>query len=544
MRLFCTYPITTRIIGYSHITFAIDRTLIMKRLFVCLAVIAVSCTDYYESRGEDVDVKGTLSHDMIVLGDRLEDPYSVTNMTKAFQTLYPTKAARLEVTDLYVRFLPASSEEFDLLENAGVELMDHPMDYEILKEGDWYHDPDIPEEETTWQYAVVSADFKFPESVKCEILDNCYISEHNVTKAEDVDWDAVEREAYRLTGNGHMLGAATRAGAVAPSGRIAIVDDLLGPDPIGVSGVKITCNSFVKQSVTYTDADGNYSFSRAYDSEMRYRIVFKNKKGFGIGFNLLLVPASVSTLGVQPPEGVSLVIDKNSDRKLFCRAVVNNAAYDYYTQCADTGQRLKTPPVNLRFWLFDSLSSSSCVLMQQGCLVDGSLIENFLGKFSPIVKMFLPDITIGIKGKETYDQIYSVAQHEIAHASHFMQVGKTFWENYINFVLTSFVTSGFVTYGTGIEADAGYCAVGEMWGYYMESRLYRDRYSDSSKMFGTGFWFSPQIFMFLDERGMNRFKLFAALTSDITDVEILKAKLLSLYPESKAMINQAFERYY
>ncbi len=53
-----------------------------------------------------------ISHEMIVLGEKLEDPYSVTNMTKALQSLYPTKATRIEVkpTDIYARFQPMTTK--------------------------------------------------------------------------------------------------------------------------------------------------------------------------------------------------------------------------------------------------------------------------------------------------------------------------------------------------------------------------------------------------------------------------------------------------
>jgi hypothetical protein len=124
-----------------------------------------------------------------------------------------------------------------------------------------------------------------------------------------------------------------------------------------------------------------------------------------------------------------------------------------------------------------------------------------------------------------------------------MQAGQAYWEKYIKLVLTSFITSGGVTYGVGTEADHGYCEVGEMWAYYVQTRLYRERYGEESRSFGTSYWFSPQIFLYLDERGLDRFKLFPALTEDVTDRDVLKDKLLALYPESKSIITQAFVRY-
>lgn len=517
---------------------------------ILLALIPVSCDPekFFGSRGERIDAEGTLSHGMIVLGEQLDDPYSVENVGKALQALYPTRA-RIDIkpTDIYVRFLPSGDEEFKILEETGIELTDHPLDYRIVREGDYYHDPEIPDGEITWQYAVVPPDFEFPENIRHELLDRCYIFENDpATRSDGIDWEAVEREAFRLTGNGDML-SGTRAGAsypaTAPKGRIAIVDDALDSEPFGVAGVKVSANTFVKFAHAYTDEEGYYKMERKFTSDVRYRIVFKNRKGFGIGVNLLLCPASVSTLGKSSPEGASITVDRSSERKLFCRCVVNNAVWDYYGSCSVNGTSMKTPPSNLRLWLFQNMDASSALMLQQGVYIDGTVVGDFLGSFSSLVKMFLPDVTLGMEGRSSYGEIYSTAIHECAHASHFMQAGQAYWEKYIKYVLTSFVTSGGITYGVGTETDHGYCEVGEMWAYYVQTRLYRDRYPDGSLSFGTSFWFSPQIFLYLDERGLDRFKIFSALTEDVTDRDILKDKLLALYPESKSIITQAFVRY-
>ena len=524
---------------------------VMRKLlcFLALSIGVCACSgekiSVDDSTPDPASAAEDISHEMIVLGAQLEDPFSVSNMTKALASLYPTKADRvvLDPTDVYVRFLPSGDEQYTALEEMGLVLIDHPVDYEILKEGDYYHDPEVPEGDITWQYAVVPVGFEFPESIAYEVLDDVFIAENSTTKADCFDWDAVEREAYRITGNEGLLCEATKAGGTAPSGCIQIRDDAFPDEIYGVKGVRVSCNSFVKFAHAYTDEDGNYAMTRTFTGNPRYRLVFKNSKGFGIGFNLLLVPASFSTLGKNGPEGVSVVIDSSSERKLFCRSVVNNAAYDYYESCEGDGDSICTPPANLRFWLFQGLNSSSAVMLQQGAWVSGSLLADFLGEYLPLLEMFLPDITLGLKSAATYADIYSVAVHEMAHASHFMQVGTDYWDQYIKFVITSWVTSGFVTYGAGTEKDRGFCEVGEMWAYYVQTVMYRERYPDSDKVYGTSYWFSPQIFLNLDERGLDRFKIFEALTSEVTDRDLLQTKLISLYTEMKSTINQAFGRY-
>ena len=123
-----------------------------------------------------------------------------------------------------------------------------------------------------------------------------------------------------------------------------------------------------------------------------------------------------------------------------------------------------------------------------------------------------------------------------------MQAGRDFWESYARFILKSFVSSGFVAYGVGTEEDHGYCEVGEMWAYYRQSVLYRERYGGEAA-FGVSYWFHPQIFLQLEDRGLNAWKIFQVLSSDVTDRSVLQKKLISFYPEYKSDINQAFARY-
>lgn len=77
----------------------------------------------------------------------------------------------------------------------------------------------------------------------------------------------------------------------------------------------------------------------------------------------------------------------------------------------------------------------------------------------------------------------------------------------------------------------------------MQTVFHNDRYPEREKVYGTTYWFSPQIFMYLDERGLTRYRIFDALTSDIADRDKLKKKLISLYPNMKSKINEAFNRY-
>jgi len=521
----------------------------MKKYLKILAAtfLIMSCSKGGFSGDGPVSLdNGGPGHGMIVLGDRLDNPYTTANVRRAFQKLYPTKSASsIGTTDYYVRFLPKDQGEFDLLESMGVEMIDHPADYEVIREGDYYRDPSVGEENITWQYAVVPADFSFPD-VKYEIIDECFIADNAAgTRADGIDWEAVEIESYKMTGNGGMVSqeVSTKASSC-PSGRITVVDENAnGGQPFGLAGVRVSCNVFVKFSHTYTDRDGYYTMPKKFSAKPRYRLVFKNEKGFAIGFNLVLVPASVSTLGKASASGIDYTVTSSSDGTLFRRAAANNAAYDYYSRCAGEDMNITVPPGDLRIWLFKGLSASSAVMIHHGAIIDGGKLGSYLGKYASLIKFFAPDITIGTKDNDSYMDIYDSVCHELSHASHFSRVGTEYWNKYIVFIVSSYLESGGKTYGTGDEKLSGYCEVGEMWAYYVESMMHKERYGGPVPDFGTGFWFYPQIFRYLEDRGISRSEIFIALNPEVTDRETLQKQLIQLYPGKKTVIEQVFNRF-
>lgn len=521
----------------------------MKKAITCVLslLVMLSCSklvsDIPSPGGEDA----TLAHGEIVLGGRLDNPYSVPNMKSAFESVYPGRSsAAISCTDLYVRFLPRDDRDMQMLRAFSMPMIDHPMDYEILKEGDYYHDPSLSSDALTWQYAVVPADFEFPKGIKYELIQQCFLVDSRPdTKADpSVDWDSVEAAAFSLTGNSKLYDPdATKAGdTTQPSGRVTIIDKQYnGGQPFGVAGVKVQCNVFVKFSSTYTDKDGYYKIPKKFTSNPRYRLVFENEKGFTIGFNSILYHGSVSTLGKNSVSGTSVVVDQDSDRALFRRCVANNAAYEYYERCGELG--IAEPPAGTSMWMFDKLDASSTVMLHHGTVLDKGVENVYFKIFAWVVDIFGPDITLGTKDASTYGEIYSKVVHEMAHASHFSKVGVTYWNTFIQYILSSAIR-GSGTYGDRSLADSGYCAIGEMWAYYMENRIYAERYACANPLRGSAFWFHPQILSYLESRGLTASQIFDALVSeDVTDIPKLKESLLNLYPSKKSTITQVFNRY-
>lgn len=526
----------------------------MKKTFAAIAalllLVAMGCRkdELPANLPEDESTAETVSHEMIELGRQMEDPYSVGNMTKALESVYPTKSERtdLRATDQYVRFLPRDWKEYETLEKAGFDLMDHPLDYQIVKDGDYYHDPSIPEDEMTWQYAVVPSGTAFPKGIRCEILDECYIPDSETTKADGIDWEAVEREAFRLTGNEDMLEVETRS-KVKPSGRITIIDeDNADGKPFGVAGVKVVCNSFVKFSSCYTDRDGYYQIRKGYRSRVRYRLMFKNKKGFAIGFNKIIVPASTSALGRGPNSGIDITVTSGSNRKLWCRCIVNNAGYDYYTRCGAEDLDIDTPPGSLRFWLFQSLKGGCTPMMRQGTIIESDLVREYLGKYGKyagLAKILLPDVMLGMKGRESYSDIYGAACHAFAHGSHFDKVGKEYWNSYMVYLLRSLVNGIGDGYGSGTEENASYCEVAEMWAFFMQNLLWQDRYGGTYPSEGQDLWFHPEILSYIHDHGVSVSQIYASLDGEVTSRDEFQMALEEMCPSKSDMIQMAFAKY-
>ena len=111
---------------------------------------------------------------------------------------FPTMS--IELTHYYVKFIPNSELELeDLKSDTTLELFDYPLDYEVLEDGLYYHDPSLPDSAITYQYAVVPEDYNFP-NIQNEILAELYIPE----LLEELNDNAVELLvdiSLRLTGN-------------------------------------------------------------------------------------------------------------------------------------------------------------------------------------------------------------------------------------------------------------------------------------------------------------------------------------------------------
>ena len=235
-------------------------------------------------------------------------------MQAAYEAMVRTRSGaaadvgRLEANCLYVRFLPKDSTDIVILQDSDLELFDYPLDYDIVVEGNTYHDPSLPENQITWQYTTVKPDYTFP-AIEYQILEECYIPEESEeTRAGGIPGFATELETlailnaklpekYQPQANTRALGLGKK-----PEGTIKVKNDCTGAEE-GLRGVKVRCHFLVNISSDYTDEQGRYQIGNRYVCNPHYAIVYDNTKDFVIWGNWAFVAAANHNLGYHSKTG-------------------------------------------------------------------------------------------------------------------------------------------------------------------------------------------------------------------------------------------------
>lgn len=212
----------------------------------------VSPKTYNEEIAEDIKLTdiGCLT-DNVIIGKKLENPYSLHNMKKACDDLFPATKGETALSDtlivpnyLYVRFLPADSTDVNKLLESEYELYNYPLDYEIIGDPSDYYDSNVEEGKITWQYTAIPIESELPD-VECEVLDVCYIPTETNNYSQIVR--EIEDRAFINTGNGDASGSNTGSGSSGTSsnklrGTIRVLDTNLGYQ--GVKGIKVRARVF------------------------------------------------------------------------------------------------------------------------------------------------------------------------------------------------------------------------------------------------------------------------------------------------------------
>lgn len=238
-------------------------------------------------------------HMPIILGEKLDNPYTVANMQSAFDYYNsvvpnsPFKDKTVETTHYYIKITPNTIEQLEMLdeldnsddENAPV-LHDYPLDYEIKEEGDYYVMPKDENDIFHSAYTLIPVGYQFPSSVPYIILDKIYEpteEEYDVETValffanwqEDLLADEIEVTAEKLPeylrnslaqqSSSRLFGRRYR-----PNGYVKVQNtDNQNPDPL--LKAKISIGRYIFWRYTYTDNNGFFEAPKKYRGKVRIR---------------------------------------------------------------------------------------------------------------------------------------------------------------------------------------------------------------------------------------------------------------------------------
>lgn len=233
-------------------------------------------------------------------GSRLQNPYSLYSMNCALDSLIaegnPITVFQIVPTHLYVRFMPADSDEVALLyEDTSLVLFGYPLDYE-LPEGENYVDQDLEEDSTRWLYTRVPVDYVSPIH-GYEVLDELFLPklvnedfpeeiQQMASGISDETWDLLETRSLQLTNNftGEICDAGPQSNRIRsassnrwhPRATIRVYDEILGRY-IPLEGVKVRARHWFNWEEGITDSQGFAAMSGSFKTKVDWSIAWEGQ---------------------------------------------------------------------------------------------------------------------------------------------------------------------------------------------------------------------------------------------------------------------------
>lgn len=403
-------------------------------LFVLFAFCMVSCykDDGFEFREQivlsftPIDSLPTLpamgSDGSIVLGNRLQNPYSVANMRLAFVSIKDEledagiNEEDITTTHFYVRFKPDNEEElFTLKESySDYDLYEYPLDYEISGRTS-YHDPSLPDTIPTYQYmSIDSLSWNLiprPENVDYDVLERLFIPDEDLeleattcafstgVMSRDEAIDALVNASMSITGNleDDTSGENSTMGSNSswyPSGRITAYDDIVNGQ-IPLKGVKVRARRWFTTHTATTDENGYFQCSKSFKGKANYSIVWEGSK-WDIRDGIL----GQAYYNGPKKKGVWNLEIANDNHKSVRYAAIHRAAYRFFE---GNTYGLSRPLCKQKISYVHELGDYSGIYI---CEIGADIFC---------------DIKIYKGGSKTSDihEIISTTYHELGHAAHF-----------------------------------------------------------------------------------------------------------------------------
>lgn len=404
----------------------------MKRRFIkstlvaiVAAVLVTSCFNDIESPELSRTTQQQEGINPTVLGRKLENPFAVEIMRKAYSNLKNgtsggrVKSEELDIrtTHFYVKFLPKDSTEVETLEkNNQLNLYDYPLDYEIITPGNYYHDPNTPLDQPTPKYTSVPVEFQFNSSISYQVLAELYLPNtdmegtSNGRTNRNLFLEELEDEALRISGNLNenttSANGRTTGRRYNPRGFIRVRNTFTGLLE-GVPNVKARVRRWFEVRTAMTNNTGYFYISESFRHDVNYGVQFENDQAFirpaWFGFG----PAFID--GPKSDNIWEYNCERGSDSYLW--SVIMRAVHDYHFDFTSRFA-IDPPPNGLKIRACGDNNCGVATMMHQNGQV-------FMGPFGA---WLFSDLRIGERN-ETYRSIYSTTIHELGHAAHWKLAG-------------------------------------------------------------------------------------------------------------------------
>lgn len=290
-----------------------------------------------------------------------------------------------------------------------------------------------------------------------------------------------------------------------PAGCVKVEDTELStagnPDTFEpVRRVKVIMkDTWFSEDETSTDDHGCWKIDKRYKGSAWLWVSFKNERAAlrGVANNwhaiwewIVPVKDYAGVIGGPTFNDVSINYEMWTEQgsraqRYWGAATVNNALHEFHDFAQQDG--ILPPPNGLDIHIGKESAGGYALMASQNVISQavGSAITIFFHvPFAPILgiegysitQWILPEVHIGIQFLRS-DRQKRLAYHEIAHASHYAQVGKPYWDN---LVVAESLAGG---HGNANSFDAGRISLCESWADYIAHDYAHRTYGDDNSVF-------------------------------------------------------------
>jgi len=460
-------------------------------------------------------------HTKIVLGEKRENPYSVKNMQKAFD-YYNSKVTNstykrkvVKPTHYYIKITPNTEADLialDKLDNSdakdAIHLQDFPMDYEVIKEGDYYIDPKDESDLYYPAYTAIPVGYKLPNGLSYEVLEELYKPKQEEGDVEITSWvltgdkEDVEAElasTLREADLAQYLNRDTSSEDVnarrryRPQGHILIENTETNQiDPL--KQAKLSIGRWFWWHYTYTHDDGYFSSPARFRGRVKVRAKWR-------GYTATIRKSWNEMLGLWVSDHLMVIKRRTNPRTrvihrynshLWYKGTTHNALRKYVDYADSHGINHATHYANVWTWKDGKGITGATPMFYKYPQLNTMAVIAGIGEsqfWDVAINYAMSNYIIGLipihlrpdhlfRGLKNYGQntarIEQTIFHESGHYSHASQAGAWFWAKVYASEVGNIATNGGDPYVDGVSPSqyAGKrIALAEGWATFMEFKV-------------------------------------------------------------------------